>query len=265
MATLGWRAHSVDQEAELSRSGYRFGDTGMHTSRTMMLVELTDLLAAQPATATRDTHRSAIIEQNVLGKSTNASRRLTNQRLGELYGLDLGTPVFRVLRRLWETDEAGRPLIAMMCALTRDPLLRATAAPVLSLPVGFELVRSLLLSSMREAVGPRLNDAVLDKVARNAASSWSQSGHLLGRMRKIRQRVQVTPGAAAYALWLGTLEGLRGEALLSGRWTAVLDRSGHELLPLVLQAKQLGLVHARVGGGVIEIDASRLDPAWKAA
>lgn len=265
MATLGWRDHSVDQEAELSRSGYRFGDTGMHTSRTMMLVELTDLLAAQPATATRDAHRSAIIEQNVLGKSTNASRRLTNQRLGELYGLDLGTPVFRVLRRLWEIDEAGRPLIAMMCALTRDPLLRATAAPVLSLPVGFELVRSLLLSSMREAVGPRLNDAVLDKVARNAASSWSQSGHLLGRMRKIRQRVQVTPGAAAYALWLGALEGLRGEALLSGRWTAVLDRSGHELLPLVLQAKQLGLVHARVGGGVIEIDASRLDPAWKAA
>ncbi len=265
MATANWRDHSVNQETDLARSGFRFGDTGMHTSRTMMLTELTDLVAAQPATATRDDHRSAIVEHNVLGKSTNASRRLTNQRLGELYGLDLAIPVFRVLRRLWDLDEAGRPLIAMMCALTRDPLLRTTAAPVLSLPVGLELVRSLLLSAMREAVGPRLNDAVLDKVARNAASSWSQSGHLFGRMRKIRQRVQATPGAVAYALWLGTLEGLGGEALLSGRWTAVLDRSGQELLPLVLQAKQLGLLHARVGGGVVEIDASRLDPAWKAA
>ena len=77
--------------------------------------------------------------------------------------------------------------------------------------------------------------------------------------------MQPTPGALAYALWLGTLEGLRGEALLSSRWTAVLDRSGQELVPLLLHAKQLGLTHARVGGGVIEIDASRLDPAWKAA
>src|SRR3990172_5028146 len=262
MATATWREHAIDHEAHLARFGFRFGDTGMHTSRTMMLAELADLLAALPASATRDDYRSAIVEHNVLGKSTNASRRLTNQRLGELYGLDPAIPVFRVLRRLWDLDEDGRPLVAMMCALTRDPLLRATAASVLSLPVGFELVRSLFLSAMREAVGSRLNDAVLDKVARNAASSWSQSGHLLGRMRKIRQRVQATPGAVAYALWLGTLEGLGGEALLSGRGTAGLDRSGQELLTLVLQAKQLGLLHARVGGGVIEIDASRLDPPW---
>lgn len=230
-----------------------------------MLAELRDLLSALPASATRADYQASIVERNVLGKSTTASRRLTNQRLGELYGLDGAVPVFRVLRRLWDVDEPGRPLIAMMCALGRDPLLRATAAPVLSLPLRTELVRSSFLGAIRDVVGPRLNDAVLDKVARNAASSWSQSGHLLGRMRKIRQRVQATPGATAYALWLGTLEGLGGEALLSGRWTAVLDRSGQELLPLVLQAKQLGMVHARVGGGVIEIDASRLDPAWKAA
>ena len=265
MATETWRDDPTDREPTLVKEGFRFGEKGMHTSRTMMLAELTDLLSVSPASSTRDQYRTAIVEHNALGKATNASRRLTNQRLGELYGLDRTVPVFRVLRRLWDADEVGRPLIAMMCALARDPLLRATAAPVLSLPFGAELVRSLFLSAIREIVGPRLNDAVLDKVARNAASSWSQSGHLLGRMRKIRQRVQPTPGALAYALWLGTLEGLGGEMLLSGPWTAVLDRSGQELVPSLLHAKQLGFVHARVGGGVIEIDASRLDPAWKAA
>ena len=265
MTTETWRDDPTDREPSLVKAGFRFGDKGMHTSRTMMLAELTDLLSAAPASSNRDEYRSAVVEHNALGKATTASRRLTNQRLGELYGLDPAAPVFRVLRRLWDVDEAGRPLLAMMCALARDPLLRATAAPVLSLPLGAELVRSSFLGAIRDVVGPRLNDAVLDKVARNAASSWSQSGHLLGRMRKIRQRVQPTPGALAYALWLGTLEGLGGEMLLSGRWTAVLDRSGQELVPSLLQAKQLGFVHARVGGGVIEIDASRLDPAWKAA
>lgn len=257
MSTGTWQ-DAEEQSRVLSKAGYRFGDRGTHTSRTMMLAELTDLLAALPSSALRFDYDSAVIEQNTLGKSTTASRRLTNQRLGELYALDPAVPVFRVLRRLWDVDAAGRPLLAMMGALTRDPLLRATAGPVLSLPVGTELVRSTFLGALRDVVGSRLNDAVLDKMARNAASSWSQSGHLLGRMRKIRQRVQPTPAAVAYALWLGTLEGLGGEGLLSGRWTAVLDRSGHELLPFVLQAKQLGLLQARVGGGVIEIDASQL-------
>lgn len=243
----------------LSAAGCRFGDRGTHTSRTIMLTELTDLLAAVPADAHRDAYASSIVEENVLGKQTTATRRLSNQRLGELYGLDRSLPVFRVLRRLWLVDGPGRPLLALLCALARDPLLRATAPPVLGLPVGAELVRSAFLDAIREAVGSRLNDSTLDKVARNAGSSWAQSGHLRGRMRKIRQRVTPTPGPLVAALWMGSLEGLAGEQLLSCRWARVLDRSGRELEELVLQAKQLGLIHARIGGGGVEIDARRVD------
>ena len=117
------------------------------------------------------------------------------------------------------------------------------------------------LASIRDAVGSRLNDAILDKVARNAASSWSQSGHLEGRVRKVRRRVTPTPGSTAFALWLGSLEGLGGEQLLSSRWTEVLDTRGKSLLDSILQAKQLGLIDARVGGGVIHVDPSRLAEA----
>ena len=197
----------------------------------------------------------------MLGKATIATRRWTNQRLGELYALDTRRPIFRVLRRLWLVDVPGRPLLAMLCALARDPLLRSTAPAVLALPAGAELVRSSFLDEIRKAVNSRLNEAVLDKVARNAASSWAQSGHLHGRMRKIRTRVAPTPGCLAMALWLGALEGLGGQALLECHWTRVLDRTGDGLLPVAFEARQLGLIHARAGGGVVEIDVSRLDPA----
>jgi hypothetical protein len=64
---------------------------------------------------------------------------------------------------------------------------------------------------------------------------------------------------------MGSLEGLGGEALLDCRWTRVLDHSGRGLLPVALEAKQRGLIHARAGGGVVEIDASRLDAVARVA
>lgn len=241
------------------KAGFRFGDRGTHTSRTMMLAELSDLLPAVPVNANRDAYAAVIVDENVLGKATTATRRLTNQRLGELYGLDPRLPLFRVLRRLWAVDETGRPLLALLSSLARDPLLRSTAGSVLELPPGAELVRARFLDAIRNLVDDRLNEAVLDKVARNAASSWSQSGHLVGRVRKTRRRVTASPGALTMALWMGTLEGLAGHALLECRWTRVLDRSGTELIPLVLEAKQRGLLQARVGGGVVDIDVTAID------
>ena len=254
---------SAGQDASEStiRAGFRFGNRGTHTSRTIMLAEVEDLFAAvEPGAAYAD-YLAAVADENVLGKPTVTTRRSTCQRLRELYALDPCVPIFRVLRRLWRVDVPGRPVLAMLCALARDPLLRTTAPAVLALPVGSELVRSRFLDDIRQVVGVRLNEAVLDKVARNAASSWAQAGHLHGRMRKIRSRVAPTPGSLAMALWLGALEGLAGRALLNSPWSRVLDRTGAELLAVALQAKQLGLIHARAGGGVVEIDVSRLAPA----
>jgi hypothetical protein len=245
-------------------AGFRFGDKGTHTSRTIMLAELTDLLAELPADSSRDDYAAAIIEDNILGKQTAATRRLTKQRLKELYGLDRQIPVFRVLRRLWNLDPDGRPLIALMCALARDPLLRATAPAVIALPAGSELVRGMYRESIRQVVGDRLNESILDKVARNSGSSWTQSGHLEGRVRKIRRRVSPTPAVVAMAVWLGSLEGLAGIGLLESRWVQILDLEGEQSAEPVLQAKQRGLINARIGGGVVEIDTRPLDSAsWE--
>ncbi|MCC6785239.1 MAG: hypothetical protein IT457_20485 [Planctomycetes bacterium] len=220
---------------------------------------------------TRAEYLRAALEDNALGKSTAASRRTTLQRLSELYGLDPLVAVFRVLRRLWEIDRVGRPLLALLCALARDPLLRATADVVLPLEVGAELPRVAMLEALanagavRDAATPeaptRFNAAILDKIARNTASSWAQSGHLHGRVRKLRRAVTPTPCSVAFALWLGSLEGLSGEYLLGTLWATALDATPNRLFDCALEAKQLGLLRAVAGGGVREIDVSGLDPA----
>ena len=251
--------HVSGSKSAAEAAGFRFGEKGTHTSRTMMLAELTELLAVVPANATREEYAEAIIEDNILGKQTTSTRRLTNQRLGELYGLSLPVPLFRILRRLWDIDEPGRPLIALLCAVARDPLLRATSKAVLPMPIGSELLRSAMTSAIRESVGRRLNESILDKVARNAGSSWSQSGHLDGRVRKIRREVRPTPGSVAFAVWFGSLHGLAGEDLLRTPWVRMLDQLPVELLDLALRAKQLGLLNASSGGGVVEIDVTPLE------
>ncbi len=85
----------------LERAGcFRFGKCGTQSSRHIMLRELGELLDALPAGADRHDYAVAVIDQNVLGKPTLATRRATWQRLTELYALDPAVPLFRVLRRL---------------------------------------------------------------------------------------------------------------------------------------------------------------------
>ena len=75
----------------------------------MMLVELRLLLAARPETACLEDYRAAVIDENVLGKGTLATRRDSFRRLRELYALRPETLLFRALRDLWAGDaEASR-------------------------------------------------------------------------------------------------------------------------------------------------------------
>jgi hypothetical protein len=250
-------ANSTTEHAE--GLGFRFGDKGTHTSRTMMLDELTSLLAATKPNYSRKEYATAIIEENAIAKPTLSTRRLSNQRLGELYGLDPSVAVFRVMRRLWDGDPHSRPLLALLCALARDPLLAGSAPAVLTMDEGEEFPRLRAREILRDAVGPRLNDATLDKVLRNAASSWTQAGHLEGRTFKKRRRVVPTPWSVTYALYLGRAVGFRGAELLSSGWMAALDASPADAQSLALEAKRLGLIDMSISGDVVDIGLERLD------
>lgn len=225
-----------------------------------MLAELSSVLGAVPPEACRRDYAEAVIEGNCLRKPTTSTRRLSLQRLSELYALDPEIPLFRILRRLWDDDPTSRPLLAMLAALARDPLLMATAQAIVPLAEGLEMPRKSMAEGLRKRVAERLSDATLDKVIRNTASSWSQSGHLSGRTFKIRRRVQPTPRALAFALYLGVGSGFRGEELLSSGWVKTLDCSPSQALNLAVEAKRLGLLDLRVAGDVFDLSLERLDP-----
>lgn len=241
-----------------SRYGYRYGAKGTHTTRTIMLDEFALLLEAVPINGTAEDYSAAAVERNVTDKKTSATRRNTIQRLKELYSLDPSVPLFRVLRRLWAIDPVGRPLIAILSALARDPLLRVSSSAVLPLKTGDELSRQELTRALQTAGSDRWNDDTLDKIARNVSSSWTQSGHLCGRVRKVRQRVKPTPIVVAYALVLGYLEGVRGNQLFRTLWSKCLDVTPDELIQLAKDAKRFGVLDLKQAGDVVEVGFSSL-------
>jgi hypothetical protein len=248
---------SREEPQRLSKIGFRFGEKGTHTSRTMMLAELSSVFKACPADAKRDAYAEAILEHNCLAKRTVATRKLSLQRLRELYGLDPSILLFRVLRGYWELDDKGRPLLALLTALARDPLLRLTVAPILHMKPGEELARQQLTNAIRAGVDSRLNDSIVDKVVRNTAASWKQSRHLSGRGRKIRQQVHPTPVVTTYALLLGYIFGIRGRGLFESFWAKVLDTPADELMSQAIDAKRLGLLDLSQAGGIVDVSFVR--------
>jgi len=244
------------------RCGFRFGAKGTHTSRTIMFEDLQSTLEACSESAARAELAAAIIENNCLGKQTLATRRLSCQRLSELYSLDPEVPVFAALFRLWRFEAAARPQLALLCAIARDPLLAATARAIIALPPGEEFRRDDMRRAVREAVGDRLNDSILDKVVRNAASSWTQAGHLVGRTLKRRHAIEPSKTSIAYAVYLAHVSGFRGMGLFNNGWTAVLDCSPTRAKALALDAKRAHLLDLRMSGDVVEVGFSQLDPTY---
>lgn len=255
--TVELRPQDSRDESHLRSVGFRWGPKGTHTSRTIMLAELRAVLAVCRPDARRDDYLSAIYEDNCLGKRTAATRKACSQRLSELYALDPDVLLFRVMRGFWYADRDGQPLLAVLLALARDPLLRVTALPVLRMRPGEELARQQMTEALKRAVGGRLNESSIDKVVRNTASSWTQSGHLKGRGRKVRHVAVPTAVSTAFALLLGYLTGTRGEALFQTLWALVLDAGPSELMDLAMDARRLGFLDMSQSGGITEVAFSR--------
>jgi len=193
------------------------------------------------------------MEHNCLGKQTASTRFLTNQRLGELYGLDPSVPLFRIMRHLWDIEDKGHPLLALLAAICRDPLLRVTGPVIIRMKNGDELARQQITDALRESVGDRLNPDSLDKVVRNTSASWTQSGHLSGRSRKTREKVVTTPAVITFALLLAAMTGARGMPAFESFIARLLDASSDELIYLAMDAKRLGLLDIKQAGGIVTL------------
>jgi hypothetical protein len=243
-------------EPTLRRFGFRLARGGVHLSKTMMLAELTALFSAV-SSAGADTIQAQVLEFNVLAKRTGAARRIALARLDTLYGVQTAFPVAAVLARLWHRRAEGHPLLALLCALAREPLLRDSADAILPAAAGTSVRAPDIAVKLALKHPGRYSPKMLKSLAQNCASTWTQAGHLSGKVRKRRSSPVATPEAVAYAALLGALAGFGGPALLASPWMRTLDRSESELLNLLRAAEGVGLLRMRAGGGVVEINVRR--------
>lgn len=236
-----------------ARFGFRSGDRGTHGSRSILLEDLRQLLAATSEHTLYDDYRVAIMEENVLGKGTASARLWAWKKLRELYGLDPHLTVFRRFRTLWEDDPEGRPLLAVLCACARDPLLRMSASTILKAPQGSVVTPEDLAEAIAEVAPDRFSPINLKAIGNRICSSWTQSGHLVGGQVRRRTRPTLTPGATVYALVLGRLCGARGQLLFSTLWASLLDAPVQELFEQAAAASQRHWIDLRRAGSVVEV------------
>lgn len=228
---------------------------GTNTSHTITVPALMSLLEAVPTDAPQSAYRVAVLEANVLGKRTSGARKRTYRYLRELYLLRPDSVLFRALRDLWPVDPDARPLLAGLCALARDAVFQASSIAITNSSPGDSVTAAELAEAVGEHFPENYGEATLAKIGRNTYSSWEQTGHLTDGVRatKVRTRVSCRPADIAYALLLGHIEGVRGQALFETLWAKVLDQPSSHLIDLAATASQQGLLELRQAGGVFEV------------
>jgi hypothetical protein len=233
---------------------------GPSTSQTIMVSSLQQLMLRLPSDATPGAYRAAVMEENSLGKATASGREWAFRQLRRYYAFDPSVLIFRALRDLWDHDPMGQPLMALLCAVSRDQVLRSTSSLIQATEVGATLNRTDFEDAIEAAFPGSYRDNTRRTAGGNIASSWTQSGHLRyeGRSGKVRVRACCTPAPVAYALMLGYLQGHRGQALFETVWARTLDRPASQLVELAATGSQVGMLEFRHAGGVMEIGFDHL-------
>lgn len=200
-----------------------------------------------------DDYIKAVVVDNCLGKRSGKTRQLTINHLADLYALDTSTIVFRALLYFWNRDIDGQPLLALLCTYARDSVFRSTASFVLKIPEGSTITRESLEAFVDAQEPGRFSVATLKSTAQNINATWTQSGHLVGRSKKVRAQAQPTSGSVAYAFLLGYLNGVRGPALFRTEYARLLDCSADRMIELAEIASQRGWIVLKRVGDVIEV------------
>lgn len=238
--------------------GVSCNKNSVHASRTMMLDEVQTLFDCVPEDAELSIYKEMILVDNCLNKRSLKTRHLTYQYLVSLYSLNRQYVSFRALRWLWHKDIEGHPILAVLCACSRDHLFRSTAEFILSYAYGSIVSRVILEAYIDKRNPDRFSQATLKSAAQNINASWTKSGHLRGKVKKIRSQANATPGSLTYALLLGYLQGLRGIMLFESEYARILDCSLERRIELAQIASGYGWIHFKHIGDVYDVQF----PLW---
>ena len=240
------------------RFGFSPNQTGGHMARSMMLPELAQLIRILPPESTPADYRRAIVEENALGKPTFSSREKTYRHLAQHYSLNPTLALFRLLRRCAQDDLPSLPLMAATCAFCRDPQFRQSFGLIKQLRTGESLSRERMEAFLETSFPVRFSPAMLKSLAQNVITSWTQAGHLRGRVKKVRSAPDPRLGASVYAMAAGYLLGLRGQTLLSSVFVDLVAPDPAFVSAHLTAASGRGWIRFRQAGGIVEVDLSPL-------
>ncbi|WP_199671195.1 hypothetical protein [Salinibius halmophilus] len=238
----------------LEAFGFKYGKSGAHSARSMMIAELTELLTLHPQGAALSTFKDDIIDFNVLHKNTANSRKLTYRHLTDLYGLDDSICLYRNFLALWQnTSEQSRPLLALQLAFCRDALLRIAIPMLQAVKPGEPYSKQHTMDLLEQHNPGGYSPASLSSFAQNINGSLTQAGYLQGRTKKTRSQPHVSATNVAFALFIAHLHGEDGNIGLNSQWLKLLGINRDELIALAHNAHSRGLIKFSHASEVMEI------------
>lgn len=245
-------------EAPSTTAQARGARSSVHVARTLMLTDLERVLAAATFPLDPEGSRASVVDENLLGKPTPRTRAASWQRLTRLYGWS--EPAFQAsgFQEFWNEAEASRPQLALVQALTRDPLLLESAPFIAGLDADQEVTWPALATYLK-AKGASYSEKTLRSAAQNLLSSWAQAGWLRGAARKRRAEVFLSPEAAALLLRHAYLRGDRGAGLYHSAEANALGLQPERLDALAAQAGQRSLLSYKRIGDVLDISFPTLE------
>lgn len=247
-----------NEEGFSNQLGFIIGKSGPHLARSLMQDELFAYLNYAYEHPDRS-YKESIIEDNCLNKSTLKNRTLTAKHLDQMYGLEKSPAVTVGLKYFLKYENEVPELAALLCALSRDPVLRSTAEFILEFKEGESVLRSDTEKYIDRLERGRFSPAMLKSLAMNINGSWTFAGYLKGKNKKVRSKVKVTPAIASYAAYLSTLAGRSGVRLLQSDFYKILECSENEALDLLREASRAGIITLNKIGQIMEVSFTNLN------
>ena len=246
----------LNNEKYPEESGFIY-NIGAHTARTIMFKELAMIFNATTKISPIEEIRNKVYNENILHKKSISGRKESFGYLKKKYGLDPKIPLYNTLRWAWSvSEEQERPLLALLCALSRDASLRITADYIFSLLPGKIADKEKISVLIEQGFPNNFSSSVIASMTRNLLSSWKQSGHLQGLVKKTRTKANSNTSACVFALAIGYLAGYRGRMLLDTIWMRTLDATDYEIREYLSRAMKKGWIRYRESGGMMEISFS---------
>lgn len=252
MSAWTWKPHEHSKIF-----GFSSNRSGAHLSRSMMLTEISALLPKLHF-YTFEESRSKILDENILGKTTFSSRQKTLRNLTDLYTLDGKFTLFRVMGQFAALATESVPQLGLVLSFCRDDQLRTSFSLIEKLKLGETLPLATMMDHFERKWPDRFSAAMKTSLSQNVNTTWTVSGHLSGRVKKIRTMPVPTLAGVTFAMLAGYLYGLRGYALIDSIFAKLVSCNREEIFPLLQMASIRGWCRFRQAGGVIDIDFSPL-------